>query len=65
MLELRIDEANERQPQLARVSKTKVRVYINHREEERESTEGEEAVKRTVYIADFIEVERTRPPVPD
>ena len=54
MLELRIDEANERQPQLARVSKTKVRVYINHREEERESTEGEEAVKRTVYIADFI-----------
>ena len=57
MLELRIDEANERQPQLARVSKTKVRVYINHREEERESTEGEEAVKRTVYIADFIEVE--------
>ena len=57
MLELRIDEANDRQPQLARVSKTKVRVYINHREEERESTEGEEAVKRTVYIADFIEVE--------
>ena len=57
MLELRIDEANERQPQLVRVSKTKVRVYINHREEERESTEGEEAVKRTVYIADFIEVE--------
>ena len=54
---MRIDEANERQPQLARVSKTKVRVYINHREEERESTEGEEAVKRTVYIADFIEVE--------
>lgn len=57
MLELRIDEANERQPQLVRVSNSKVRVYINHREEERESTEGEEAVKRTVYIADFIEVE--------
>lgn len=57
MLELRIDEANERQPQLARVSKTLVRVYINHREEERESTEGEETVKRTAYIADFIEVE--------
>lgn len=57
MLELRIDEANERQPQLARVSKTKVRVYINHREEEREETEGEETVKRTVYIADFVEVE--------
>ena len=56
MLELRIDEANERQPQLARVSKTLVRVYINHREEERESTEGEETVKRTAYIADFIEV---------
>ena len=57
MLELRIDEANERQPQLARVSKTLVRVHINHREEERESTEGEETVKRTAYIADFIEVE--------
>lgn len=57
MLELRIDEANERQPQLVRVSKTLVRVYINHREEERESTEGEETVKRTAYIADFIEVE--------
>ena len=57
MLRLRTDEANERQPQLARVSKTKVRVYINHREEERESTEGEETVKRTVYIADFIELE--------
>lgn len=55
MLELRIDEANERQPQLARVNKTSVRVYVNHREEERESTEGEE--KRTAYIADFIEVE--------
>lgn len=54
---MRIDEANERQPQLARVSKTLVRVYINHREEERESTEGEETVKRTVYIADFVEVE--------
>ena len=57
MLRLRTDEANERQPQLARVSKTLVRVYINHREEERESTEGEETVKRTVYIADFIELE--------
>ena len=56
MLELRIDEANERQPQLARVSKTLVRVYINHREEESESTEGEETVKRTAYIADFVEV---------
>ena len=55
MLELRIDEANDRQPQLARVSKTLVRVYINHREEERESTEGDE--KHTVYIADFVEVE--------
>ena len=54
MLELRIDEANERQPQLVRVSNSKVRVYINHREEERESTEGEE--KHTVYIADFVEV---------
>lgn len=54
---MRIDEANERQPQLVRVSKTTVRVYINHREEERESTEGEETVKRTVYIADFVEVE--------
>lgn len=57
MLRLITDEANERQPQLARVSKTKVRVYINHREEERESTEGDE--KHTVYIADFIEVETT------
>ena len=54
MLELRIDEANERQPQLVRVSNSKVRVYINHREEERESTEVEE--KHTVYIADFVEV---------
>lgn len=54
---MRIDEANDRQPQLARVSNSKVRVYINHREEERESTEGEETVKRTAYIADFIEVE--------
>ena len=57
MLELRIDEANERQPQLARVSNSKVRVYINHRPEERTDETGEEPATRTVHIADFIEVE--------
>ena len=54
---MRIDEANERQPQLARVSNTKVRVYINHRSEERTDETGEEPTNRTVYIADFIEVD--------
>ena len=53
MIALRIDEANERQPQLARVSKTTVRVYINHREEERTDETGEEPTTRTAYIADF------------
>ena len=56
MLELRIDEANERQPQLVRVSKTKVRVYINHRPEERTDETGDKPTTRTVYIADFVEV---------
>lgn len=59
MIALRIDEANEIQPQLARVSKTKVRVYINHRSEERTDETGDEPTTRTVYIADFIEVEAT------
>ena len=57
MLELRIDEANDRQPQLARVSKTTVRVYINHRSEERTDETGDKPTTRTVYIADFIEVD--------
>lgn len=59
MLELRIDEANERQPQVARVGKVAagyvVRVYTNHKTEEREDDNGGESVQRTVYIADFIE----------
>lgn len=59
MLRLRTDEANERQPQIARVGKTQdgyiVRVYTNHRTEEREDTNNGKTVKRTVYIADFIE----------
>ena len=57
MIALRIDEANERQPQSVRVNKTTVRVYINHRSEERTDETGEEPTTRTVYIADFIEVE--------
>ena len=57
MIALRRDEANERQPQLVRVSKTTVRVYINHRPEERTDETGEEPTNRTVYIADFIEVD--------
>ena len=57
MIELRRDEATERQPQSVRVNKTTVRVYINHRSEERTDETGEEPTTRTVYIADFIEVE--------
>lgn len=57
MLRLRTDEANERQPQIARVSKTKVRVYINHRSEERTEEIGDKPTTRTVYIADFIEID--------
>ena len=57
MIELRRDEATERQPQSVRVNKTTVRVYINHRSEERTDETGEEPATRTVYIADFIEVE--------
>lgn len=57
MIALRMDEANERQPQLVRVNKTTVRVYINHRPEERTDETGEEPTNRTVYIADFIEVD--------
>ena len=59
MIALRRDEANDRQPQLARVSKTQdgyiVRVYTNHRTEEREDENGGKPVQRTMYIADFIE----------
>ena len=57
MIELRRDEATERQPQSVRVNKTTVRVYINHRSEERTDETGEEPATRTVHIADFIEVE--------
>ena len=57
MIELRRDEATERQPQSVRVNKTTVRVYINHRSEERTDETGEVPTARTVYIADFIEVE--------
>lgn len=57
MIELRRDEATERQPQSVRVNKTTVRVYINHRSEERTDETGDEPTARTVYIADFIEVE--------
>lgn len=57
MIELRRDEANERQPQSVRVNKTTVRVYINHRSEERTDETRDETTTRTVYIADFIEVE--------
>ena len=59
MIELRRDEATERQPQSVRVNKTTVRVYINHSAEERTDETGEEPATRTVHIADFIEVEAT------
>ena len=59
MIELRRDEATERQPQSVRVNKTTVRVYINHRSEERTDETGDKPTTRTVYIADFIEVEAT------
>ena len=59
MLRLRTDEANERQPRVARVGKVAtgymVRVYTNHRTEERTDENGGEPVQHTVYIADFIE----------
>ena len=57
MIALRRDEATERQPQSVRVNKTTVRIYINHRSEDRTDETRDETTTRTVYIADFIEVE--------
>ena len=55
---IRTDEASKHQPQFQRVGTADgiplVRVYFNHREEERDSVMGD-GTTRTVHIADFIQ----------
>lgn len=55
-MKYRIDEAADAQPQVQRVNEKKIRVYFDHKTEERENTDGTMTV---VYIAKFIEVEFT------
>lgn len=52
MRNYKIDEASERQPQVFQVNSECIRLYFDHKEEEREDMEGN---KQKVYVAKYAE----------
>lgn len=52
MRNYKIDEASERQPQVLQVNSESVRLYFDHKEEERDDMEGN---KQKVYVAKYAE----------
>jgi len=53
MINYRIDEASEQQPQVLQVNSEKVRLYFDHEEVEREGMNGDVSI---IHVAKFVEL---------